>query len=87
MPIRLICSQTSSVVDVSFSVAFRSFLYFTDGYAVQQQDQVRKGPTSVTEFEVSLADMYAPVHNYLAVSSAYTCLQPTSCFIGTKAQV
>lgn len=56
MPIRLICSQISLVVDVSFSVA-HSLLNFTDGYAVQQQDQVRKGPTSVTEFEVSLADM------------------------------
>lgn len=57
MPIRLICSQISSVVDVSFSVAFHSLLNFTDDYTVQQQDQVRKGPTSVTEFEVSLADM------------------------------
>lgn len=57
MPIRLICSQISLVVDVSFSVALHSLLNFTDGYAVQQQDQVRKGPTSVTEFEVSLADM------------------------------
>jgi hypothetical protein len=27
-------------------------------HAVQAQDQVRRGPTSVSEFEVSLADIY-----------------------------
>jgi DnaJ-related protein SCJ1 len=27
-------------------------------HAVQAQDQVRRGPTSVSEFEVSLADVY-----------------------------
>lgn len=51
------CSRASSAVDVS-CLSSRPVLTRADPQTGAPQDQVRKGPTSLTEFEVSLADMY-----------------------------
>ena len=57
MPILLICSRISLVADVRILALLLAKASNVWHITVQAQDQVRKGPTSVTEFEVSLADM------------------------------
>jgi hypothetical protein len=61
-PTRLTCSLNSSAE----AVRILSIIGFSlpsphihpSLHAVQAQEQVRRGPTSVSEFEVSLADVY-----------------------------
>lgn len=54
MPIHLICSRTSSVVAVSY---FTSSVKPSPTLSTDPGQQTRRGPTSVSEMEVSLADM------------------------------
>ena len=59
MPTPSTCSPNSSAEAVRIRIPGPS--YVADIYrmhAVQAQDQVRRGPTSVSEFEVSLQDVY-----------------------------
>ena len=58
MSILLTYSPVSSVVDVSLSTPHRSHIHLTSRTAVQQQQQTRRGPTAMLEYEVYLSDMY-----------------------------
>ena len=55
MPILLTYSPASSVVDVSLPTPHG---LLTSRTTVAQQQQTRRGPTVIMEFEVSLGDMY-----------------------------
>lgn len=55
--IHLTCFQVSSVEDVSDNLNV-SMLQLRWMCLLDPSSQVRRGPTSVTEFEVDLADMY-----------------------------
>jgi hypothetical protein len=60
MPTRLTCSLNSSAeaVRILSSSVQSAPISHPSLHAVQAQEQVRRGPTSVSEFEVSLADIY-----------------------------
>ena len=58
MPILLTYSPVSSVVDVSLPTPRGLCVHLTSRTTVAQQQQTRRGPTVIMEFEVSLGDMY-----------------------------